>query len=76
MTAKAPAAEELEPIERAPQAELRALQLERLKWTLARAYDNVPHYRRKFDAAGRSRRPEVAGRPGEVPVHHQGRPAR
>ena len=52
MTAKAPAAGELEPIERAPQAELRALQLERLKWTLAQAYDNVPHYRRKFEAAG------------------------
>jgi len=52
MTAKAPAPEELEPIERAPQSELRALQLERLKWTLAHAYENVPHYRRKFDAAG------------------------
>jgi len=52
MTAKAPAPAELEPIERAPQADLRALQLERLKWTLAHAYDNVPHTRRKFDAAG------------------------
>ncbi len=30
MTARAPAPGELEPIERAPQAELRALQLERL----------------------------------------------
>src|SRR5699024_1921833 len=28
------------------------LQLERLKWSLAHAYDNVPSYRRKFDAAG------------------------
>ena len=28
------------------------LQLERLKWTLRHAYDNVPHYHAKFDAAG------------------------
>lgn len=41
-----------EPIERASQDELRALQLERLKWSLAHAYQNVPHYRRKFEAAG------------------------
>lgn len=41
-----------EPIEHAPPEELRALQLERLKWSLQHAYDNVPHYRRKFDAAG------------------------
>lgn len=52
MPVKRPAAEDLEPIERASRAELRALQLERLKWTLAHAYENVPHYRRKFDAAG------------------------
>src|SRR4051794_41228527 len=32
--------------------ELRALQLERLRWTLRHAYDNVPHYRRAFDASG------------------------
>ena len=32
--------------------ELRALQLERLQWTLRHAYDNVPHYRAAFDAAG------------------------
>lgn len=42
----------LEPIEKAPLAELRALQLERLRWSLHHAYDKVPHYRRKFDAAG------------------------
>src|SRR5690242_1142385 len=42
----------LEPIEKAPLAELRRLQLERLKWSLTHAYENVPHYRRKFDAAG------------------------
>ncbi len=28
------------------------LQKERLQWSLARAYDNVGHYRRSFDAAG------------------------
>jgi len=32
--------------------ELRALQLGRLRATLRRAYDNVPFYRRSFDAAG------------------------
>src|ERR687883_932269 len=42
----------LEPIETASRDELEALQLERLQATLRRAYDNVPHYRRAFDAAG------------------------
>src|SRR2546426_4445362 len=42
----------LEPIEKAPLADLKNLQLERLRWTLQHAYDKVPHYRRKFDAAG------------------------
>jgi phenylacetate-CoA ligase len=42
----------LEPIERASQDELRALQLERLRWSLRHAYDNVPHYRAAFEAAG------------------------
>ena len=32
--------------------ELRALQLERLQWSLRHAYDNVPHYRAAFDAVG------------------------
>src|SRR5262245_23824510 len=40
-----------EPIEAAGKDELRALQLERLKWSLRHAYENVPHYRRSFDAA-------------------------
>jgi len=35
-----------------PRGALRALQTERLRWTLNRAYANVPHYRTKFDAAG------------------------
>ena len=42
----------LEPIEKASADELRALQLERLKWSLAHAYGNVAQYRKKFDAAG------------------------
>ncbi|MEX0959624.1 MAG: phenylacetate--CoA ligase PaaK [Burkholderiales bacterium] len=52
MPATTPGPEELEPIERASQDELRALQLERLKWSLRHAYDNVGHYRKKFDAHG------------------------
>ena len=28
------------------------MQFERLRWSLAHAYENVPHYRRSFDAAG------------------------
>ncbi|MFQ5622021.1 MAG: phenylacetate--CoA ligase family protein [Paracoccaceae bacterium] len=35
-----------------PRAALRDLQTERLRWTLNRAYENVPHYRRSFDASG------------------------
>ncbi len=42
----------LEAIETASIDELRALQTQRMKWTLAHAYQNVPMYRRKFDAAG------------------------
>ena len=39
--------------EQSPSAEdLAALQLKRLQATLHHAYDNVEHYRRKFDAAG------------------------
>jgi phenylacetate-CoA ligase len=51
MPVKRPAAGELEPIETASRDELAALQLERLRWSLAHAYEHVPHYRRKFDAA-------------------------
>jgi phenylacetate-CoA ligase len=42
----------LDPIEKASVDELRALQLRRLKSTLAHAYANSPVYRAKFDAAG------------------------
>ena len=41
----------LEPIEKGSRKALRELQLRRLKWSLKHAYENVPHYRRKFDAA-------------------------
>jgi phenylacetate-CoA ligase len=44
--------DDLEPIERASQDELRAVQMQRLRWTLRHAYDNVPHYRAAFDAVG------------------------
>lgn len=39
-------------IEVASTDEIRALQLARLKTTLAHVYANVPHYRQAFDAAG------------------------
>lgn len=39
-------------LERASQDELRAVQLERLRWSLRHAYDNVEHYRRSFTAHG------------------------
>ncbi|MFM8533916.1 MAG: phenylacetate--CoA ligase, partial [Acidimicrobiia bacterium] len=45
-------ARELDAIETASVDELRALQLERLRWSLRHAYDHVDHYRRSFDSAG------------------------
>jgi phenylacetate-CoA ligase len=42
---------ELEPIETASVDELRALQLERLRWSLRHAYENVPYYRKLFDVS-------------------------
>jgi phenylacetate-CoA ligase len=42
----------LDPIETASRDEIAALQRERLAWTLRHAYENVPHYRAAFDAAG------------------------
>src|SRR5215470_787358 len=42
----------LEPIEKASRKKLQELQLERLRWSLKHAYQHVPHYRKKFDAAG------------------------
>ena len=42
----------LDPIEIASRDEIAGLQLERMKWSLRHAYDNVPFYKAKFDAAG------------------------
>ena len=42
---------DLDPIETAPVDDLRALQLERLQWSVRHAYDNVAHYRGSFDEA-------------------------
>lgn len=42
----------LEPIETASRDEITALQTRRLKWSLQHVYDNVPAYKKKFDAAG------------------------
>lgn len=39
-----------EPIERASVDEIRHVQLERLRWSLRHAYENVGHYRSSFDA--------------------------
>jgi len=44
--------DQIEPIEKAGVDELRALQLRRLKEAVALAYERVPHYRKKFEAAG------------------------
>ncbi len=44
--------DELEPIERASRDEISALQIERLRWSLRHAWDNVPMYRARFEAAG------------------------
>jgi phenylacetate-CoA ligase len=48
----APRPGDLDPIETAPVEELRALQLERLRWSVRHAHDHVAHYRRAFDEAG------------------------
>jgi phenylacetate-CoA ligase len=42
----------LDPIEKASRDEITALQIQRLKATLHTVYQNVPHYRQAFDAAG------------------------
>ncbi|PKH39044.1 phenylacetate-CoA ligase [Nocardioides alpinus] len=42
---------DLDPIETAPVEQLRALQLERLQWSVRHAYDQVAHYRAAFDEA-------------------------
>lgn len=43
---------DLDPIEIASIDEIRATQLERLKWSLRHAYENVSMYKQRFDEAG------------------------
>jgi phenylacetate-CoA ligase len=52
MQDRRPPRDTLDPMETASRDELAALQLDRLRWTLRHAYENVPHYRKAFDAAG------------------------
>src|SRR5260370_33018553 len=52
MTDTAPAGDVLAQIETASRAEISALQLERMKWSLRHAYQHSPFYRASFDAAG------------------------
>ncbi|MEX0582503.1 MAG: phenylacetate--CoA ligase PaaK [Sneathiella sp.] len=47
-----PSKDELDLIEIASRDEISALQLDRIKWSLAHAYRNVPLFRERFDAAG------------------------
>jgi len=47
-----PNKKDLNPIEIASRDEIAALQLRRMKWSLKHAYENVPHYKKSFDAAG------------------------
>ena len=47
-----PKSGDLDPIETASHDEIEALQLQRMQWSLAHAYNNVPHYKASFDAAG------------------------
>lgn len=47
-----PAKHTLDAIEIASRDEIQQLQLERMKWSLAHAYEKVPHYKASFDAAG------------------------
>jgi len=47
-----PRPEDLDPIEIASRDEISSLQIERLKWSLTHAYENVPFYKEKFEAMG------------------------
>ena len=47
-----PRPDELDPIETASIDELRALQTDRLRWSVRHAWEHVPHYRAALDAAG------------------------
>ena len=43
---------DLDAIETASRDEISALQVKRLRWSLTHAYENTPHYKIAFDAAG------------------------
>ncbi|MCR9067969.1 MAG: phenylacetate--CoA ligase [Rhodobacteraceae bacterium] len=47
-----PRREDLDPIEIASRDEITAVQLQRMRWSLTHAYENVPFYRHAFDSAG------------------------
>jgi len=42
----------LDPIELASRDEISSLQLQRMKWSVGHAYNNVPFYKQKFDSVG------------------------
>ena len=68
-----PRRENFDPIEIASRDEIAALQLQRLKWTLDHAYNNVAHYKKSFDKAGvHPDDLKIPRRPAKVSVHHQG----
>ncbi|CAA7626542.1 phenylacetate--CoA ligase PaaK [Magnetospirillum sp. UT-4] len=48
----APSRDALDPIEIASRDEIAALQLERMRWSVRHAYDNVAHFRAKCEAKG------------------------
>lgn len=52
MKGMTPNPSDLDPIEIASLDEIQALQLERLKWSVRHAYDNVAMYKKRFDEAG------------------------
>ena len=52
MNSKTYQPQDLEPIETASIDELRALQLQRMQWSIRHAYDNVAHFRGKCEAKG------------------------
>ena len=47
-----PQRQSLESIEIASRDEISALQIKRMRWSLAHAYNNVAHYKQSFDAIG------------------------
>jgi phenylacetate-CoA ligase len=76
MTVKKPLPGDLDPIETASRDEISACNCSACKWSLRHTYDNVAALSR----SARQRRPpddlNHAGRPRQVPLHDQDRPAR